>query len=132
MRMLVEEPDDVLEVLEDRGLLEAFASQEAAAAVSAARQARIAGEPFDGPRALESARRAGASDRTLSELRQVLVSELPERDELQNCAKRLLATHLKRQLDGLNKRISRESNPEIIQTLMVEAQTVAKLSLIHI
>ena len=126
MRLLVEDPDAVIEALEDRGLLEAFASPEVSAAVHAARQARISGEPFDGPRALESARRAGAADKTLSELRQVLVKELPERDELQNCAQRLLAAHLKRQLDGLNKRISRESNPELIQTLMVEAQAVAK------
>ena len=118
LRHLVSNPSTILPQLIEAKVEAAFQHPGIRAAFQ---RAQALGVHFDAHHALEAAADV-CSLEEISELRQGLMSQLPNEDELAPCIDHVLTKYYRERLAALTKRIAQESNPEIVQSLMTEAE----------
>ncbi|MEE2904501.1 MAG: DNA primase [Myxococcota bacterium] len=118
LRHLVSNPSTILPQLVEAKVESAFQHPGISAAF---RRAQDLGVHFNAHHALEAAADV-CSPEEISELRQGLMSQLPNEDELAPCIDHVLTKYYRERLAALTKRIAQESNPEIVQSLMTEAE----------
>jgi DNA primase len=122
LKMFLESPAEVIQVLDERDARNAFTSAAIQAAMDAGYAAHETSASYDAPRALEVMQRAAELDEgTMTSLRQMLVDARPEKEDLSACVTRLLKAHKEHALRELKKRIEQETNPEVVRELAQEA-----------
>ena len=120
LRQLVTNPSTVLPELEKADIEEAIQHPGVRAAFH---RARKLGVHFDAHHALEAASEV-CHPQEIAELRKGLMTQLPNEDELSPCIDQILRKYHRDRLAVLKKRIAQESNPEVVQTLMAEAESL--------
>ena len=120
LRLLVNNPVSVLDQLESGNVIEAIRHEGIKAAIERARQL---GPHFDAHHALDAASSL-CHPNEITQIRKGLMTQLPNEDELSPCIDQVLKKHHRERLAVLKKRIAQESNPEVVQALMTEAERI--------
>lgn len=120
LRLLVNNPVSVLEQLEASSVIEAIQHDGIKAAIERARQL---GPHFDAHHALDTASTL-CHPQEITQIRQGLMTQLPNEDDLSPCIDQVLRKHHRERLAVLKKRIAQESNPDLVKALMSEAEGI--------
>ena len=120
LRQLVSNPSLVLRQLDEAQVEQAIQHHGVKAALSKARQL---GVHFDAHHALEAVSEV-CLPQEIAEIRQGLMTQLPNEDDLSPCIDQVLKKYHRERLANLTKRIAQESNPEVVQALMTEAESL--------
>ena len=86
-------------------------------------KAKQLGVHFDAHHALEAASEV-CHPQEIAELRKGLMTQLPNEDDLSPCIDQVLKKYHRDRLAALKKRIAQESNPEVVQALLAEAESL--------
>lgn len=127
LKRFLEAADEVLSALEAREAVRAFTHPVIQATIDAGIEALRSGNSFDGSSVLEVAAGAGADEALLGLLRKTFVDELPAKEDLAVCVKRLLKNKNTISLQRLRQQLAKETDPEALGQLAAEADRLNKL-----
>ncbi len=128
LTMLLDAPEQTLDVLESRGALGAFSHPAVQAVIDAAVAARTEGRELDVHEALTLVQNHGVHDeKRLGMLRETLLNPLSQSHDLNDCVSGLLKQHKKRKLAELRTQSARETDPEALERLAEEISKVMSL-----
>lgn len=125
LRLVLETPNDVLPMLEQRGAFEAVSHEAIRIGLEAARSAHTSGARFDAAKALDHmATSEKVAPEVLDELRRALMTEQPERDDPKELVTRLLKQQRDAKYAEIKRRLAEESDPEVQVRLLAESKAL--------